>query len=124
MNFFGDLIRRTSCGTSVLAMLLLAASWGCATAPTPHADSDGDGILDVDDQCPMMPEDIDGFQDFDGCLDDDNDGDGFVDVIDGPPDGRFGACRDEPEDFDGIEDDDGCPEPDVNRDGVPDDAPP
>ena len=32
-------------------------------------DSDKDGILDVDDQCPNIPEDMDGIRDDDGCVD-------------------------------------------------------
>jgi outer membrane protein OmpA-like peptidoglycan-associated protein len=33
----------------------------------PPLDSDGDGILDQDDKCPNDPEDFDGFEDSDGC---------------------------------------------------------
>ncbi len=65
-------------------------------------DNDGDGILDVDDQCPNDPEDFDGFEDEDGCPDTDNDNDGILDVID--------QCPMVPENFDGFEDEDGCPE--------------
>jgi hypothetical protein len=32
-------------------------------------DGDGDGIDDVADQCPGEPEDLDGYQDQDGCPD-------------------------------------------------------
>lgn len=32
-------------------------------------DYDGDGILDINDQCPVEPEDHDGFRDEDGCPD-------------------------------------------------------
>jgi outer membrane protein OmpA-like peptidoglycan-associated protein len=80
-------------------------------APTGR-DSDGDGVLDRDDKCPNEPEDIDGFQDADGCPDPDNDGDGIPDVRD--------KCRDEPEDFDGHQDADGCPDKDDDGDGIPD----
>ncbi|MCA9545820.1 MAG: thrombospondin type 3 repeat-containing protein, partial [Myxococcales bacterium] len=73
-------------------------------------DSDGDGILDEDDQCPHQPEDKDGFQDSDGCPDPDNDGDGLLDKDD--------SCPDEAEDRDGYEDADGCPEPDNDGDGI------
>ena len=41
-------------------------------------DSDGDGIPDDIDKCPLEPEDKDGFQDEDGCPDPDNDNDGIV----------------------------------------------
>ncbi len=43
---------------------LLSVLVACATD-----DRDGDGILDVDDQCPEQPEDFDDFQDEDGCPD-------------------------------------------------------
>ncbi|MGM0577947.1 MAG: EGF domain-containing protein [Myxococcota bacterium] len=35
-------------------------------APAPP-DTDGDGLLDPDDDCPKRPEDADGFEDEDGC---------------------------------------------------------
>jgi hypothetical protein len=69
--------------------------------PRDH-DTDLDGVLDHLDQCPDLPEDIDGFEDEDGCPDEDNDQDGILDIID--------ACPDEAEDLDGFEDDDGCPD--------------
>ncbi len=72
-------------------------------------DSDGDGVHNADDTCPQAMEDIDGFQDSDGCPDPDNDADGIVDKVD--------ACDKEPEDVDGYEDLDGCPEPDNDGDG-------
>ncbi|MBW2688001.1 MAG: OmpA family protein [Deltaproteobacteria bacterium] len=62
------------------------------------------------DQCPNEPEDIDGFQDEDGCPDPDNDGDGVLDVNDG--------CPNDAEDIDGFEDEDGCPDPDNDGDGI------
>lgn len=82
-------------------------------------DADGDGIVDADDKCPLEPEDLDGFQDEDGCPDVDNDGDGVLDVADGDKDNTgFGACRNDPEDKDGFEDEDGCPELDNDKDGI------
>ena len=75
-------------------------------------DTDGDGISDGDDACPYLPEDVDGYDDLDGCPDPDNDGDGFLDPND--------ECPDEAEDRDDFEDDDGCPEADNDQDGVPD----
>ena len=45
-------------------------------------DTDGDGIPDIRDLCPTLPEDKDGFQDEDGCPDLDNDGDGIPDAND------------------------------------------
>ncbi len=111
-------------------------------------DSDGDGYKDNDDECPMEPEDFDGFEDSDGCPDPDNDKDGIPDDLDRCPnipedfdgdrdhdgcpditekdsdgDGIIDAkdaCPLEPEDRDGYKDDDGCPDPDNDGDGIPD----
>ena len=65
-------------------------------------DTDGDGIADSADDCPKEPEDKDGFQDEDGCVDSDNDRDGIIDIND--------HCPDEPETINGNEDEDGCPD--------------
>ncbi|WP_438032297.1 OmpA family protein [Sorangium sp. So ce204] len=86
---------------------------GLRYAPTGR-DADADGVLDRDDECPLVAEDRDGFRDGDGCPDPDNDGDRI-------PDGRD-RCRDEPETIDGFQDGDGCPDADDDSDGVPDDA--
>jgi outer membrane protein OmpA-like peptidoglycan-associated protein len=75
-------------------------------------DSDGDGIENKLDQCPFEPEDIDGYQDGDGCPDPDNDNDGVLDEQDGAPN--------LPEDIDGFEDEDGVPDMDNDNDGIPD----
>ena len=75
-------------------------------------DSDGDGIADKEDNCPDQPEDVDGYDDGDGCPDPDNDADGI-------PDGQD-KCPDLAEDIDGFEDGDGCPDLDNDQDGVPD----
>jgi outer membrane protein OmpA-like peptidoglycan-associated protein len=75
-------------------------------------DEDGDGIDDRDDDCPEEPEDFDGFEDEDGCPEDDNDQDGILDADD--------ACPIEAEDLDGFEDEDGCPDLDNDGDGIPD----
>ncbi len=111
-------------------------------------DRDGDGIADDFDNCPDNPEDLDGFQDEDGCPDPDNDGDGILDEDDGCPlvpedfdgeedddgcpDGSAGdrdgdgipdtmdKCPDDPEDLDGFQDKDGCPDPDNDGDGIMD----
>jgi hypothetical protein len=79
-----------------------------AAAPDPvpppsggGGDGDGDGRGDADDLCPSDPEDLDGFEDEDGCPDPDNDRDGIRDLDD--------KCPNEPESFDGQTDDDGCP---------------
>ncbi|MCB9682961.1 MAG: hypothetical protein H6733_15960, partial [Alphaproteobacteria bacterium] len=75
-------------------------------------DADGDGIPDDLDLCVGTPEDEDGFEDEDGCPEQDRDGDGILDVDD--------ACPGEPEDRDGWRDGDGCPDPDNDGDGIPD----
>jgi len=48
-------------------------------------DRDGDGIPDDVDQCPTLAEDLDGFEDSDGCPEADNDNDGIVDADDACP---------------------------------------
>jgi hypothetical protein len=73
-------------------------------------DTDGDGIPNGRDKCPTVKEDKDGFEDDDGCPDDDNDGDRRPDSTD--------KCPNEAEDIDGFEDDDGCPDPDNDKDGI------
>jgi len=72
--------------------------------PSPPADRDvdDDGIVDRLDRCPTEPEDVDGFQDEDGCPDIDNDGDLIVDVDD--------LCIDRPETYNTVDDEDGCPD--------------
>ena len=75
-------------------------------------DSDGDGIPNVRDKCPLIAEDRDGSQDEDGCPDDDSDGDRRADAED--------KCPTEPEDLDGFDDDDGCPELDNDLDKIAD----
>lgn len=101
------------------------------------------------DPCADTPEDPDGFEDEDGCLDPDNDLDGILDTEDQCPmepetrnewqdtdgcpdeipdtdgDGLLDPndrCPTEPEDVDQFEDDNGCPDPDNDGDGVVDAA--
>src|SRR5262249_23646019 len=66
------------------------------------SDQDGDGIPDDVDKCPTIPEDKDGFEDNDGCPDDDNDADGIPDSRD--------KCPNQPETVNGVQDKDGCPD--------------
>jgi outer membrane protein OmpA-like peptidoglycan-associated protein len=73
-------------------------------------DLDNDGIPDSVDKCPQVPEDMDGFEDSDGCPDFDNDKDGIADSVDG--------CPNAPEDYDGFQDKDGCADADNDKDGV------
>lgn len=74
--------------------------------PKVSGDRDHDGIPDDVDKCPDEPEDMDGFEDQDGCPDLDNDKDGIPDTED--------VCPNEP----GSRELDGCP--DRDKDGVPD----
>lgn len=77
-----------------------------------NEDIDGDGIPNTEDECPERPEDMDAFEDEDGCPDFDNDQDGLADTVD--------ECPDRPEDKDGFRDEDGCPDPDNDEDGLAD----
>ncbi|MEE2751549.1 MAG: hypothetical protein VX519_08955 [Myxococcota bacterium] len=114
---FGDgsgLMASVAGGTGVVAGVgapdwRLSFSIGWRDPGTPP-DSDGDGVLNINDQCPDEPEDIDNFKDEDGCPDDDNDNDGVPD--------RKDRCPDKKEDLDGADDSDGCPEYDNDGDRV------
>ncbi|MFO0746437.1 MAG: OmpA family protein [Myxococcota bacterium] len=110
-------------------------------------DTDGDGLPDDKDKCKDFAEDLDGYQDEDGCPDPDNDIDGIPDEADkcpdaaedykGPEDGcptvdtdndgildADDKCPTEAEDKDGVDDADGCPDVDSDGDGVePDKCP-
>ena len=72
-------------------------------------DSDDDGVRDDVDDCPETPEDQDGYEDYDGCPDEDNDGDGIKDEND--------ECPDQAEDLDRWQDEDGCPDEAADPDG-------
>jgi len=74
-------------------------------------DEDRDGLRDdpAIDRCIGLAEDFDGFEDHDGCPED-NDHDAIPDEED--------RCPFEDEDEDGFQDDDGCPDPDNDADGV------
>ena len=120
--------------------MLLGVGW----APR-NVDFDEDGIVNDDDECPDEAEDLDQFEDADGCPELDNDrdtvpddvdecplepedNDGFEDENGCPDDDNDGdkidddkdECRDEAEDLDGFEDGDGCPEPDNDGDTIGD----
>lgn len=75
-------------------------------------DTDEDGVYDYLDKCPTEGEDLDGYQDGDGCPEPDNDKDMIPDVRD--------RCPDKAEDRDGFQDEDGCPELDNDGDKIPD----
>ncbi|MEM6958778.1 MAG: OmpA family protein, partial [Myxococcota bacterium] len=73
------------------------------------------GVLQGEpDPCAGQEEDVDGFEDDDGCPDLDNDEDGIEDDDDG--------CPMEAEDTDGFEDEDVCPDADNDDDGIVDEA--
>ena len=88
--------------------VVLSAGW---QAPPPeevaHAednlDRDGDDIRNSADECPDTAEDVDGFQDQDGCPEPDNDHDNIPDQQD--------RCPNEAENRNDVDDEDGCPEP-------------
>ena len=75
-------------------------------------DRDKDGLVDKIDSCPREAEDMDEFEDLDGCPDLDNDGDSVADVDD--------SCPNDPEDADGFEDSDGCPDLNNDQDALAD----
>ena len=77
------------------------------------ADRDGDGINDPADRCPEEQENVNGVDDDDGCPEKaDQDKDGLADGVD--------TCPAEAEDKDGFQDADGCPDTDNDNDGVAD----
>ena len=77
-----------------------------------YMDTDRDGIPDVVDICPKIPEDRDGYFDEDGCPEIDNDEDGIADLMD--------DCPNNAEDLDGFQDEDGCPDDDNDNDRLSD----
>ena len=85
--------------------LFAALSW-----TSDRGDGDGDGVPNQSDRCPDEAEDLDGWDDSDGCFDGDNDLDYVMDDVD--------QCPLIGEDKDGFEDDDGCPEEDNDKDGI------
>ncbi len=105
--------------------ITLGASWGLVDAPGVAAtrilagvqwaprfiDEDGDGFRDDPsvDHCIGLAEDFDGYQDDDGCPED-NDHDAIPDDED--------RCPFVDEDEDGFQDEDGCPDPDNDGDGI------
>jgi outer membrane protein OmpA-like peptidoglycan-associated protein len=67
-----------------------------------NQDADSDGIPDLEDADPRLPEDVDGYEDADGAPDLDNDRDGVPDKTDVSPN--------EPETVNGYKDHDGAPD--------------
>ena len=102
-------------------------------------DDDNDQIANQADKCATQPEDLDQFEDTDGCPEEDNDRDGLADKDDNCPlqpgtvntlgcpdqdaDGVADIgdnCPQEPEDVDQFEDQDGCPDNDNDKDTIAD----
>lgn len=65
-------------------------------------DPDADGLVSDVDACPCIAEDVDGFEDADGCPELDNDEDGMHDACD--------ACPNEPETYRNADTREGCPD--------------
>ncbi len=101
--------------------------------PPPPPDTDGDGIIDVNDKCPTVK----GLAKYDGCPIPDTDKDGINDEEDKCPTvpglARYQGCPIPDTDKDGINDEEdkcptvfgvaryqGCPIPDTDGDGVND----
>lgn len=150
-GMLGPLNDRTPTPTAITIVLLVAGLMACAQStpqrsvtPSPNPggtasgrdpqqednlDPDQDGIPLANDQCPEMPEDIDGFEDADGCPDEDNDADGVPDIDDLCP--NEATHRSGPRQGPGI-DAPGCPTGeteyrdgppgDLDNDGYPDDV--
>ena len=89
-----------------LARAIFGVSYGLAGGA---ADSDGDGVLDKNDECPKIKEDKDNIADADGCPESDAD-------LDNIPDERD-QCPEESETFNKIDDEDGCPDGTGDKDG-------
>ncbi|MBW2254168.1 MAG: OmpA family protein [Deltaproteobacteria bacterium] len=102
----GALVVRAGVGTALREAIGAAAVRGVVSIgyePSRMRDRDADGIVDRTDLCRDDPEDVDLFEDSDGCPEPDNDGDGILDAQDG--------CPLDPEDVDTWRDEDGCPDP-------------
>jgi len=101
----GDISLTNLVGTSFnqdVGSAVVRAGLGIAWVPQVH-DADGDGIANERDQCRELPEDFDGYEDSDGCLDPDNDNDLIPDEDD--------KCRDAAAVEGQDEDEDGCTDP-------------
>lgn len=98
--------------TGTHAWPILSASAGLDLRWEPPPDRDRDGVPDKEDRCPESLEDVDFYDDADGCLDPDDDRDSIPDVED--------ECKGAAEDVDGFLDADGCPDHNNDRDAYPD----
>jgi hypothetical protein len=100
----GDATLTTAVGLGFVGVgaPVVRAVLGFWWSPRVH-DADADGIEDDQDQCPPLAEDVDGFEDTDGCPDPDNDGDWVPDADD--------LCPDQAADEDRDLNEDGCTDP-------------
>jgi outer membrane protein OmpA-like peptidoglycan-associated protein len=106
---------RTALVVASLVGLLHAACGAGTPRPDDRADRDHDTVTDANDLCPLVPEDLDGLDDADGCpeseaADADHDGQ--------PDHGDMCPCV--AEDRDEFQDEDGCPDPDNDSDRIVD----
>lgn len=102
---FSGFLLRAAVGTGFVrgvGVPNIRATVGLTYSPKSQ-DMDHDGIPDSRDECPRLPEDIDGFQDEDGCTDPDNDNDFIPDADDRCPNEEALEGRDK--------DEDGCTDP-------------
>ncbi len=79
-----EIVSEKSNSTETIATINTRPSQMLVTKKNPD-DNDGDGIPNTRDGCPEAQEDVDGFEDQDGCPDLDNDGDGITDDQDRCP---------------------------------------
>jgi len=101
----GDFTFQAALGTRIngsIGVPTLRGIVGMWWQPRIH-DQDKDGIEDDKDMCPPLAEDLDGFQDQDGCPDPDNDNDWIPDIDDLCPFDQAEEGRDM--------DEDGCTDP-------------
>lgn len=133
---------RKNSSFSTIAILILTFLFisACNEDDTPPLDTDGDGIADVDDNCPEIENadqtDTDGDGIGDVCDDDDMDGifnltdncisDANADQLDTDGDGIGDACDDDDDNDTILDIDDNCPltanldQADTNGDGIGD----
>ena len=106
--------RRAGHGTTagIWGDLSIALVWDWNYANESLVDDDNDGVLNPQDDCPLQPEDVDGFED-------EMDAPTRITMADSIPDAND-PCPNEPEDEDGFQDNDGCPDLDNDEDGVSD----
>jgi hypothetical protein len=111
---FNKIIIQGAIGTGIISAVGVPQFRGlvCFRYIEVNIDRDQDRVLDIYDRCLLQREDLDDFQDEDGCPEPDNDRDGWLDEED--------KCPFNPEDKDRFQDRDGCPDPDNDKDKIND----